>query len=300
MALTRLLLDLRRLHHWELLLWHGNHGWRPEASAQAEELGAWAAQQGLPIRIEPADPAPASETAGRTWRYRRLLHWADQLACPHVVTAHTASDRAETVLLNLARGARLRGLASLRRERPLAANRSLVRPLLGVSRAETAAFCAEWRLPVWIDSSNSEELLGRNRIRHRVIPVLEELHPGASRRISALAEHLEQDPLPDLLDLALEQVVEPGAPRRLSRAGLSACPLRCRDLLVHHWLERETGLRLAARAMDALSRRLQDSPPPGSLDLGGGWRLTWQKQSLALLEPADPAPGQSPSPPSDR
>jgi len=291
MALTRLLLDLRRLHLWELQLWHGNHGWRPEAAAQAEHLSTWAAQQGLAIQVERADPPPSGEAAGRTWRYARLQHWASQLGCHHVVTGHTASDRAETVLLNLARGAHLRGLSSLRRLRALGPGHALVRPLLGLSRAETAAFCAEWDLPVWMDSSNDQLRYGRNRIRHQVVPVLEELHPGASRRISALAERLEHDPLEELLGLALALLIDPAEPRRLSREALGTCSADCHALLVRHWLERETGRRLAAKPVETLSRRLRDSPQPGSLDLGGGWRLTWDKQAL-LLEPDDhPPPG---------
>jgi len=293
MALTRLLLDLRRLHHWELLLWHGNHGWRPEAAAQAEQLSAWSLQQGLPIQVERAEPPPSSEAAARTWRYQRLLHWARRLECPLVVTGHTASDRAETVLLNLARGADRRGLSSLRRHRSLGPSHTLVRPLLGLSRAETAAFCADWDLPVWIDSGNDQLRFGRNRIRHQVIPVLEELHPGASRRISALAERLEQDPLEELLGLALVQVIDGSEPRRLSRVALGACSAACQDLLLRHWLQRETGRSLATQPIEGLGRRLRDSPQPGSLDLGGGWRLTWEKQLLMLHGPDGGAPSDA-------
>ena len=51
MALVALLQDLKRLHHWELQLWHGDHRWRPESSQQATELAAWAEHQGLPIAV---------------------------------------------------------------------------------------------------------------------------------------------------------------------------------------------------------------------------------------------------------
>ena len=54
MALTVLLADLRRLHHWRLALWHGNHGWRAEAAQQAGELQAWAHSQELPFLLEQA------------------------------------------------------------------------------------------------------------------------------------------------------------------------------------------------------------------------------------------------------
>ena len=119
MALTGLLRDLRPLHGWTLHLWHGDHGWRAEAGAQAEELSAWAQRQQLPLELDRASAAPVGEAAARQWRYRCLETRARQLGCCHVVTGHTASDRAETVLLNLARGSHRRGLGSLRSSRPL-------------------------------------------------------------------------------------------------------------------------------------------------------------------------------------
>lgn len=119
MALTALLADLRRLHHWRLELWHGDHGWRAESAQQAGELQAWAKSQRLPFLLERAATAPASEAAGRQWRYACLRRQAEPRGCSHVVTGHTASDRAETLLLNLARGSHRRGLASLRPVRPL-------------------------------------------------------------------------------------------------------------------------------------------------------------------------------------
>ena len=119
MAMTTLLQDLQPLHGWRLTLWHGDHGWRQEAARQAGELAVWTRGQGLPLVFDRADPVPGSEAAARQWRYDRLANAAIRLQCSHVITGHTASDRAETVLLNLARGSHLRGLASLGARRPL-------------------------------------------------------------------------------------------------------------------------------------------------------------------------------------
>ena len=93
-----------RLHHWDLQLWHGDHRWRPESSQQAAELGQWAASQGLGVVVDCwADEgvSECSEAAAREWRYGCLEQRARQLGCSHVVSGHTASDRAETVLLHL-------------------------------------------------------------------------------------------------------------------------------------------------------------------------------------------------------
>ncbi|MEB3323671.1 MAG: ATP-binding protein, partial [Synechococcaceae cyanobacterium] len=95
MALLALLQDLQPLHRWPLFLWHGNHGWRPEAAGQAGQLAGWAAARGLPIEVERADEGgagvPAGEAAARAWRYRCLAREARRRGCAHVVTGHTAS-----------------------------------------------------------------------------------------------------------------------------------------------------------------------------------------------------------------
>ena len=119
MALVGLLSDLRRLHHWPLQLWHGNHGWRPDAAQQARELQAWAQEQGLAIAIDHWSSPQADEASARAWRYGQLEALAQRLGCRRVVTGHTASDRSETVLLQLARGSHRRGLTSLRPRRIL-------------------------------------------------------------------------------------------------------------------------------------------------------------------------------------
>ncbi|MFO8237115.1 MAG: tRNA lysidine(34) synthetase TilS, partial [Prochlorococcaceae cyanobacterium] len=133
MALLGLLLDLRARHGWSLSLWHGDHGWRLESAEQASHLAGWAESRDLSVWIERWNredgQRPTEETA-RQWRYTRLAQRARQLGCSRVLTGHTATDRAETLLLNLARGCHRRGLASLRLRRQLAGSVELVRPLL--------------------------------------------------------------------------------------------------------------------------------------------------------------------------
>ena len=141
MALVALLRDLKRLHHWNLHLWHGNHQWRPESGRQASELEAWAQNQGLALSIDRWAAPIHREAAARDWRYSCLIERARALKASHVVTAHTASDRAETLLLHLARGSHRRGLASLRGQRELGEGLQLVRPLLIFSRQDTAQIC---------------------------------------------------------------------------------------------------------------------------------------------------------------
>jgi tRNA(Ile)-lysidine synthase len=294
MALTGLLLDLRRLHGWSLQLWHGDHGWRKDSTRQAQELAAWAESQGLAITVERWErDGPPTEAEGREWRYSCLSRVARQQGIAQVLTGHTASDRAETLLLNLARGSHRRGLASLPLERDLAPGIALVRPLLGFSRADTAAVCEQCGLPVWQDPSNADPRFSRNRVRHELMPVLEALHPGAARRLAATAERLaaEDQAEAGLLALALESLQVGAAAagsagsQALRRRELVAQAAANQSRLLQHWISRRRGVGLNARQLELLRQRLAWGRPPGAMDLADGWQLRWDRSTVVLQQP---------------
>lgn len=285
MALLRLLLDLRHLHHWSLQVWHGDHRWHANSSQIASALEAWCQQHDLTLMVSRADPDEASsESSARDWRYRELLHHCRQLGSD-AVTAHTASDRAETMLINLARGGDLPGLCSLPSRRALSAEEPdgpcLRRPLLQFSRRETTAICAELNLPIWLDPSNASSIPARNRIRHSVLPVLEELHPGCTQRMSNLAERVSQvrDSQRDLSRMALEMLHTPDG---LDRRRLGTLNQATRRMLLAHWLQQQGLQPLPAPQLEQLSRRLEHGAPSGSADLADGWRLSWKGSELIL------------------
>ena len=282
MALVGLLQDLQRLHHWTLSLWHGNHQLRPEASQQAEELASWADQEGLPLQIDSWQQPRSDEAAARAWRYAALEAAARSCSASHVATGHTASDRAETLLLQLARGSHRRGLASLRPTRPLATALSLVRPLLLFSRAETAQIRQQLALPLWLDSSNSDPRFSRNRVRQEVLPVLEQLHPGAGRRISAVAERLaeEHDHQAELVLLALGSLTHAGA--SLDRHGLMALEPANQRQLLQAWLAQQGCSPLPPAALETLLARLKPGQGPGRSAFPAGRWLRWDRQGLWL------------------
>ena len=314
-----LLRDLQPLHQWRLHLWHGDHGWHEGSADRASDLQLWARRQGLPIQIERQDPSHRRdnrEAFSRHWRYTCLRRQALQLCCSHVLTAHTASDRAETVLLHLARGSHSRGLAALRRRLPLDALLSgsgtdsqpqhpgppdpvqpsrpdapwLVRPLQLFSRQDTLRICREQGWPIWHDPSNAELALSRNRIRARVLPVLEELHPGACRRICAQAERLaaEQEQQQELLDLALMPLLR--GPLQLDRRLLTGLSGASQGVLLQHWLRRSRSREIDSRSLAELLPRLPLERGSGTMDLAGGWQLSWRGTTLALrlTQPSTP------------
>jgi tRNA(Ile)-lysidine synthase len=291
MALLALLLALQPQHGWQLQLWHGDHRWRRESSAQARELVAWATARNLPLLLdswERSEGERPSEEAARRWRYGRLELQARQRTIARVVTGHTASDRAETLLLNLARGSHRRGLASLGRRRTLAPGIELVRPLLDFSRDDTARICRDLQLPLWLDPSNQDPGFSRNRLRLEVIPVLDNLHPGACRRMARVAEQLAEAELAhqELLQLGLASL-ERGAPAggldpALGRQDLCGLARANQGQLIQAWLERLGRPRCADRVLERLLDALARPGSSGSADLGGGWRLRWRATTLWL------------------
>lgn len=291
MALQHLLQDLSRLHRWQLHLWHGDHGWHAGSSATAADLARWLKQTGRPLLIDRAEPlamATKNEAEARHWRYRTLLERARQLDCSHVVTGHTASDRAETLMMNLARGSHRRGLASLRPSRPLA-ERQLVRPLLIFSRRETARMVQTWNLPIWPDPSNDDLSYERNRVRQEVMPILDALHPGVEQRLAALAERLaqEEEGASELTDLALAALRQDD--NSLRRTALTSLGMASQRRLLQAWLGQNAGLRLRSSALDRLLDRLASLKRSGSMDLSGSWRLQWRGDALTLAPSPSPA-----------
>ena len=298
MALTGLLLGLRRLHGWDLQLWHGDHGWHAGSATIASELAAWCQAQGLPLRISHANAsalganANLGEAQARHWRYAALSQCAEDLdqtqtamPCRRVVCAHTATDKAETLLLHLARGSDLAGLGSLRRERVLEEATHpkllLVRPLLSFSRQDTQTICSHLNLPVWLDPSNADPHFSRNRIRQHVLPVLNDLHPGCELRMAALSERLSQmqDTQQTLLDLSLESLQDGPS---LNRSRCASLPASLRRSLLARWITLQGGPMLSSRQLNDLSSATAQGAAPGRRDLGQGWRIHWDRKALQL------------------
>ncbi len=294
MALLGLLRDLRRRHQWTLQLWHGDHGWHPGSAQIARELQKWCQDQQLELSLSRADVSiTSSESKARDWRYAELMRLCQQRqtngeARITVVTGHTASDRAETLLLQLSRGTDLAGLGSLRRQRPLNADAGngiqLSRPLLDFSRDETASICHDLQLPVWLDPSNSDPHFDRNRIRQEVLPVLEALHPGCSQRMAALSERMSQvrDTQLALVELSLQQLQSTAG--QLQRLALQQQPAAVRRTLLLHWLQSQGVGSLSARQLEELSAAIATGQPPGERHLAGGRRIHWCRNWVQLDE----------------
>ncbi len=166
---------------------HFNHGLRGEESDGDEAfVRDFCARYEIPLTCGRGTVEPGQkglEAAARDARYGFLGQLPGIIA-----TAHTADDNAETVLLHLIRGTGLKGLGGI----PPVKGR-VVRPMLGITRQEVEAFCAEWSLPYVTDSSNHTDQFLRNRLRHHVMPLLRQENPRLGENVSAMALRLRQD-----------------------------------------------------------------------------------------------------------
>ena len=144
------------------------------------------------------------EAAARHARYAALETAAANHGAVAVLLGHTMEDQAETVLLGLARGSGARSLSAMPLIRE-AESTNYLRPLLGIRRATTEAFCADSGLTPWQDPHNSSVEYSRVRVRKNVIPVLEkELGPGMVEALARTAEQLREDA--DYLDALAEEL----------------------------------------------------------------------------------------------
>jgi tRNA(Ile)-lysidine synthase len=236
---------------------HVDHGLRSGSAAEADAVCSAAARFGASFRAERVrvDAGPNLEARARAARYAILPR--------DVLTGHTADDQAETLLLNLLRGAGPDGMAGMRPER---------HPLLSIRRHETAALCTALGLQPVEDPTNRDPAHLRNRVRHELLPLLDRL---AARDVAAVlarqAEVFRDDT--DLLD-ELARGVDPTDARALAAAPVALARRAVRDWLSgEHPPDRAAVERVLAVARgDAIS-----------CDVGRGRRVERHQQRLSLV-----------------
>ncbi|HIK28975.1 MAG: tRNA lysidine(34) synthetase TilS [Oscillatoriaceae bacterium SKW80] len=200
LCLAQLLRDLQPKWGWEIAIAHCDHRWRADSSANAEHVRQLANSWQLPFYLQTATEPPVSEASARQWRYQALSDIALKYSYKYIVTGHTASDRAETLLYNLMRGSGADGLQALTWKRLLmvegeyVSHLYIVRPLLEIVRAQTGEFCEKIGLKVWEDSTNADIKYTRNRIRRELIPYLQaNFNPQVEQHLAQTAELLRAD-----------------------------------------------------------------------------------------------------------
>lgn len=237
LCLGRLLLDLCVHWQWSLAIAHCHHGW-PGDDRITTQVQSQAGQWQLPFYLCRAEPRlPETEDAARQWRYQALIDLAQQYAIPFIVTGHTQSDRAETLIYNLVRGAGTAGLGSLTERRPLGEDITLVRPLLNVTRQETGRFCEQFHLPISLDPYNRQLRFKRNQIRQETLPQLRQLNGQADKHLAQTAVILqaENDYLEAIAQKHLEQVLN--SQKHLHRVPLQSLHIALQRRIMRQFLQ---------------------------------------------------------------
>jgi tRNA(Ile)-lysidine synthase len=167
-----------------------DHGLRPESAGEASFVAALCERLGCPHSTLPVQVSSGGEGVqgeARRARYAALEHWAAERGIGLLATAHHADDQAETILMRLQRGAGLGGLAGIRGARPLGAI-TLVRPLLGWTRAELGEIVRAGGIEAVDDPSNRDTRFDRVAMRH-FLAENPQFEPGRlARSAASLAE----------------------------------------------------------------------------------------------------------------
>jgi tRNA(Ile)-lysidine synthase len=225
-----------------------DHGLRKTSRKEAEQTAAWARELGLGVTVLRwcgKKPGANVEDEARAARYRLMGAWCRAHGIRHLLVAHTRDDQAETFLLRLGRGSGIDGLAAMSADSPFPlpgyGELRVVRPLLGLGRAELRGY-AKRRGATWLeDPMNADVRFARTRVR-RIIPLLEEAGVPVARIVQA-AEHAAR--ARQALQLATEEFLAAharfdGAEARIDPAALRKLP-------------REIGLRALAAVLGRVS-----------------------------------------------
>ena len=194
---------------------HFNHGLRGSESDRDEQfVRDFCRQYEIPFFSQKSNVvagAKGLEAAAREARYGYLRTLPGKIA-----TAHTANDNAETVLMHLVRGTGLKGLGAI-----APVKGQIIRPMLSVTRAEVLAFLEEYHIGYVNDSSNETDQFLRNRLRHRVMPLLEQENPRLAEDLSAMALSLREDE--QELDMQTQSVSDVEQLRKMSSSRRRRC-----------------------------------------------------------------------------
>ena len=249
----------------------GSAGVAAEAARQARDLGLDPILV-LRVTVEHGTDAGGPEASARTARYAAFAEALRETGASHILLGHTLDDQAETVLLGLARGSGPTSLQGMKAD-----GGPILRPLLGIRRAQTRQFCVDAGLRPWQDPHNDDPRFARVRVRQTVLPVLErELGPGVAEALVRTAGQLREDSsaLDDLAralsEQLSEQLSEPAEPGiRLEASRLEAHPPAVRQRIIRFVVERAFGVSLERVHTLAVLRLVTDWHGQKALDLPG-------------------------------
>ena len=284
-ALLRALVTLAPAHRLHLTALHVNHRLRPEAGQEQDLVTDLCQQWQIPLRIKELTPLQKKtgqkQTGIEAWareeRYSFFYTMKTEHGLDYIATAHTQDDQAETVLFHILRGSARRGLAGI----PPVREGWLVRPLLDCSRREIMTYVSKRDLPYATDSSNADLRYTRNKIRHRLLPLLErEFSPQIRRHLVSLANTTREEEiwLEGLATNACKRVEKKDGSVSLPK--LQAEPRALRQRILRQWVERQTH-DLRAYHLTRLAQ-LSDGKVQGTIQLPGNIHVVREAERLVI------------------
>jgi tRNA(Ile)-lysidine synthase len=242
---------------------HVHHGLQEAADAFAEHCAAVCAGLGVPLQVRRVNarhlPGESPEDAARQARYQALARAARDAGLQSVLLGQHADDQVETLLLALSRGAGLPGLAAM----PPVFQREgmvFVRPLLALSAQAIREWIAEQGVPSVEDPTNADTSFTRNRIRHLLLPALEEAFPQYRETFARSARHAAQ--AQEVLDgVAAEDLARMGGTPAIT--ALQQLPRARQANVLRHWLRSAHAASASAAQLDELLAQVADCTTRG-------------------------------------
>jgi tRNA(Ile)-lysidine synthase len=302
MTLLHVLAGLRMRARWTLHVAHLDHRLRADSGEDATFVRALAARLGISVTVGRREVGAicrqqgwSLEDGARRIRYQFLRDVAQRQSAGYVAIGHTADDQAETVLMRLVRGTGLWGLGGM----PITRRDGgvwIVRPLLDVRRRDVVAYLQQMDLTARRDPTNEDRRFLRNRIRHELLPLLEQYNPRITDALLQLAEQSRMD------EACLEEHVARQWKRLVKARAGQAAGLA---ISVQRLLHQPTALqrRVLRRAVELMrheegqwefrhwreiERLLRDRPVGTRLDLPGGVALQREPDQV-VCQPAAPS-----------
>src|SRR6476619_4087796 len=257
---------------------HVNYGLREDSDADEEHCAALCERLGVSLEVErprrPEGPGNLQAWA-RDTRYAAAAQLAEANDAL-IATGHTADDQVETILYRLASSPSRRALLGMRPR-----DGRLVRPLLGLTREQTTAYCEERGLTWRDDPTNAEPAYARNRVRHGLARALADVHHAAAQNVLRTAELLRDEA--EVLDALVNAELDGknGSPRNtIELERLAELPPALRRLVVQQLADRAAGRPVAGAARHAEGVASLRRTGTAMLDLGGGVRAIAERGTL--------------------
>ena len=275
---------------------HVDHAVRVESAEDAVRVAELAERIGVPLTVVRLDgdvisrhPGVGVEEALRRERYRVFADVATAIGAEAVALGHHEQDQAETVLLHLLRGAGLSGVVGMREfstiDVPWWGESSRMplpiwRPFLDVSPDELDSFVAGLGVSIVDDPSNEDRRFRRNTIRHDVLPLLEQVSPGATGNLARFGSLVgDEDAFLESLAVAML-----GEWESIARDLLLEQPMVVQRRMIRIWLKRHLGeVEVSRDRIEAVVTAAAERRGSKQIEIGGGWSVEVGRDVLTIV-----------------